>query len=273
MEILNNPYFVSIVIICLVGEYFISRKKGLSNFSGYEALSNMVLISLDKIIALITGTGGGGLGKWLWSHRLYDFGNGAAKRFIFTFIAVEFMYYWNHWYNHHVNIGWASHSMHHTPTKFNFTVGYRLGFTRIFSLGWIMFLPLIALGFRAEDITSLLGIMFLYQFFIHTELVPKLGWLDKIINTPSSHRVHHSSNPQHYNKNLGGITLVFDHLFGTYYPEGDRAQMSYGIPNVMEKKNIWFEITYYWRKVFIQFKMGKGIKNKFIALFGSPAGN
>lgn len=252
-------------------EYLVSRKKGLSNFSGYEAFSSIVLISFDKIITLFTGSDGGGPVRWLWDHRVLDWNFNPVTNFILTFIAVEFMYYWNHWYNHRVNIGWATHIMHHSPTKYNFTVGFRLGITKFFSLGWLVFLPLVILGFSTENIGLAIGIIFLYQFFIHTELVPQLGWLDKIINTPSSHRVHHSSNPEHYNKNLGGVTLVFDHLFGTFHAEGDRSKMKYGISSIMAKRSIWWEITCHWSKVFRQFKEARGIKGKVIAIFGSSA--
>ncbi|MDD4974738.1 MAG: sterol desaturase family protein [Bacteriovorax sp.] len=271
MEILNHPLFIAAIFICLGVEFFVSRKKGLSNFSSYEALTSIALISFDKIIGYFTGTDGGPIVKWLWAHRVFELGFNHTTNFIFTFVAVEFMYYWNHWYNHHVNIGWATHIMHHSPTKYNLTLGYRLGITRFFSLGWMVFLPLILLGFHSEDIALSIGIIFLYQFFIHTELIPKLGRLDKVINTPSSHRVHHSSNPEHYNTNLGGITLVFDHLFGTYCAEGDRSQISYGIPSIMNKKNIWYEITCHWRVVFAQFKKASGIKGKLLALFGSSS--
>lgn len=271
MEILNHPLFIALIFLCIGWEYFISRKKKLQNFNGYEALSSIALISFDKILTLFTGTDGGVAVKWLWGHRLFELGFSSTTNFILTFIAAEFFYYWNHWYNHHVNIGWATHIMHHSPTKYNLTLGYRLGITRFFSLGWLVFLPLVILGFHPADISLSVGIIFLYQFFIHTELIPKLGVLDKIFNTPSSHRVHHSSNPTHYNKNLGGITLLFDHLFGTYYAEGDREKMKYGIPSVMEKKNIWYEITCHWQKVFRQFKNASGLKGKAIALFGSSS--
>lgn len=270
MEILNHPLFIFAIFLSLAFEFIISRKIGLSNYSPYEALSNIALISFDKIIAFFTGSDGGSIVHFLWAHRVFEINFGRPTNLVLTFIAAEFMYYWNHWYNHHVSIGWATHIMHHSPTKYNLTLGYRLGITRLFSLGWLVFLPLIILGFNPKDIALCIGIIFLFQFFIHTELIPKLGWVDKIINTPSAHRVHHSSNPIHYNKNLGGITLLFDHLFGTYCPEEAVESMKYGIPSIMNKKNIWYEITCHWRVVFNRFKEGQGLKAKTLALFGPP---
>lgn len=270
MEILNHPLFILAILLVITLEFIISKKKGLSNFSSYEALSNITLISFDKILALFTGSEGGPLVTWLWAHRIYEVNFGRPVNLILTFTAVEFGYYCNHWYNHHVSIGWATHIMHHSPTKYNLTVGYRLGITRLFSLGWVVFLPLIIFGLDPKDVALCIGIVFLYNFFIHTELVPRLGLLDKIFNTPSAHRLHHSSNPALYNTNLGGVTLIFDHLFGTYSSEEDGLVTSYGIAKVMEKKNIWYEITCHWNVVFKRFKEAKGIKEKTLAVFGSP---
>lgn len=271
MKILNHPLFIIAIVVCIIAEYFYSKKKGISNYAFPETVTSIALISIDKILGLLTGSDGGPLVKWLWAHRFFDLPLEKPWTLVATFIAAEFLYYWNHWYNHHVNIGWATHIMHHSPTRYNLTLGYRLGITRLFSLGWLVFLPLILFGFRPEDIAQCIGIIFLYQFFIHTELVPKLGWLDLFFNTPSAHRVHHSGNPREYNKNLGGLTLVFDHLFGTYGRESEEGIKRYGIARVMKKKSLWFEITAHWRVVIHRFLHADTIKGKCLALFGRPA--
>lgn len=271
MEILNHPLFILGIFSFIGVEYFISRKKGLNNFNSHEMISSAVFISVDKAIELLTKGDTPGILVWLWKHRIFEMNFGVTGNFIITFFAVELAYYLAHRYNHHVNIGWATHIMHHAPTKYNLTMGYRLGITRILSLSWLIFLPLIVLGCHPNDVLLILGVTLLYQFFIHTELFPQIGFLDKIFNTPSCHRVHHSSNREHYNKNLGGITMLFDHLFGTYHAEGDRTGMKYGIPSVMNKKSIWYEISCHWKKVIRQFRLEKSIKKKFLVLFGSSA--
>lgn len=268
MGILNSHYMMVAIFMCLALEYFISKRKGLTNFNGYEVFTNLAFIGFDKVVAIFTGNDGGGLMNWLWAHRLLKWDFGSVTNLILAFIATEFMYYVTHWYNHHVNLGWASHIMHHSPTKYNLTLAYRLGITRLFSLAWLFFLPLVLLGFAPADLALSLGVIFFFQFFIHTELVPKLGWIDTWFNTPSTHRVHHSSNPEHYNKNLGGLTMVFDHMFGTYLAEGDRSTMKYGIPSIMNKKSVWHEITCHWAKIFRQLRTNRGFKGKVLALFG-----
>lgn len=271
MKILNHPLFILAIVICIALEFMYSRKKGLQNYALPETLTSMALILIDKILGLFTGSDGGLIVKWLWAHRFFDLPFERHWVLVLTFIAAEFMYYWNHWYNHHVNIGWATHIMHHSPTKYNLTLGYRLGITRLFSLGWLVFLPLILFGFRPADITFFIGIIFLFQFFIHTELVPRLGWMDIVFNTPSAHRVHHSANPYEYSLNLGGLTLIFDHLFGTFGKEGPEGIKRYGIARVMKKQSLWFEITAHWRIVLHKFIHAKTLKERVLALFGRPA--
>jgi sterol desaturase/sphingolipid hydroxylase (fatty acid hydroxylase superfamily) len=271
MKILNHPLFILAIILCIGAEYVYSKKKGIENYAVPETLTSIALISFDKILGLLTGTDGGPMVTWLWSHRFFDLPVNHSTGLVLTFIAAELMYYCNHWYNHHVNIGWATHIMHHSPTKYNLTLGYRLGITRLFSLGWLVFLPLILFGFKPEDIALCIGIIFLYQFFIHTELVPRLGILDVLFNTPSAHRIHHSGNPHEYNKNLGGITLLFDHLFGTYARESEEGVKRYGIARVMKKKSLWFEITAHWRVVYHRFIQANSMKERVLALFGSPS--
>src|SRR5262249_24360756 len=153
------------------------------------------------------------LAKWLWDHRFFNVPQAGVTGVVFTFLATEFFYYWAHRDNHRVSLGWATHQMHHEPTKYNLTLGYRLGITKFFSLAWLIFLPLVLVGFRPERIALCAGIIFLYQFFLHTEFVPRLGFLEGIFNTPSNHRVHHGNDPRFYDKNLGGLTIVFDRIF------------------------------------------------------------
>lgn len=271
MKILNHPLFILAIVLCIGLEYLWSRRKGIENYSLHETLTSIALISFDKTLSLFTGTDGGPITHWLWSHRFFDLPFHRPTNLVVTIIAVEFMYYCNHWYNHHVNIGWATHIMHHSPTRLNFTIGYRLGITRFLSLGWFVFLPLILMGCRPDEVTLTLAVILLYQFFIHTDLVPRLGFLDVIINTPSAHRVHHSGNPFEFGKNLGGLTLVFDHLFGTFMREPVGGIKRYGIGRVMKKKSLWFEITAYWRVVLYKFRHASSMKQRFLALFGRPA--
>jgi sterol desaturase/sphingolipid hydroxylase (fatty acid hydroxylase superfamily) len=138
--------------------------------------------------------------------------------FLLTFIGTEFCYYVHHRISHEVKFFWAFHLIHHSSPWFNLTTSYRLhwfgGLTSI-----IFYLPLVFLGLPPLFIAASLGISLLYQFFLHTQAIPRLGILEGLINTPSAHRVHHGANPEYIDKNYGGILMIWDRLFGTYAPE------------------------------------------------------
>jgi len=132
------------------------------------------------------------------------------------FVAVEFAYYWFHRTSHRVRWLWASHSVHHSPEQMTLLASLRLGWTNLFSAGWMFYVPLALIGFPPVMIVTLLALDLRYQFFLHTEAVGRLGPLEWVLNTPSHHRLHHASNPAYLDRNYGGVVIVFDRLFGTF---------------------------------------------------------
>lgn len=270
MNILNHPLIIIIIVLCILAEWIYSRFNSRIQFSRYEAFSNFAIIGIDKTMGWIIGEDGTGAGNWLSQYKLLSWDFGFFSNLFLTFMAAEFFYYCTHWYNHNVNLGWCTHVVHHSPTQMNLTVGYRLGVTRFISLGWLIFMPAVLLGFDPVLLGTILGLILLYQFFIHTEVIPQLGVVEYVINTPSNHRVHHSSNPLHYNKNLGGFTVLFDHLFGTFRSEDQGQVVSYGIPSIMEKKSILHEILTQWRILIYKVRKTPGVLKKIKLLFSSP---
>ena len=133
-------------------------------------------------------------------------------------LVNDFIYYVFHRLGHRCRFMWAFHVTHHSSQKYNFSVAIRLNLF-ILPLHFLFMLPLALLGFRPEAILAINSITTLYQLWVHTELVGKLGVLDRIFNTPSNHRVHHGSNPQYLDRNYGAMFIFWDHLFGTYEPE------------------------------------------------------
>jgi sterol desaturase/sphingolipid hydroxylase (fatty acid hydroxylase superfamily) len=271
VDILNHPAFSAAIVVCVGAEYAYSRLRGLKAYDTYESFSNLVIIFSDRLLTRVTHADSSFLAQWLWNHRIFHFAQEGMASFALTFLGTEFFYYWAHRYNHGVNLGWATHQMHHAPTKYNLTLGYRLGVTKFFSLAWLVFLPLVLLGFSPERIALCAGIIFLYQFFLHTELVPRLGILEAFLNTPSNHRVHHGNDPRFYDKNLGGLTVIFDRIFGTYVPEPAGERLSYGLSDVMAKRNLFYEVFHYWALTFRSAWREGGVWRGFRLVFGSPA--
>jgi sterol desaturase/sphingolipid hydroxylase (fatty acid hydroxylase superfamily) len=167
-----------------------------------------------------------------YSHRLLDFEPATPIATLALFVCTEFVYYWHHRLSHRVRWMWATHAVHHSPTKLNLTAALRLGWTSNISGSFLFFLPLAWIGFHPFAVVGMLGINLLYQFFIHTELAPRLGLLEWVLNTPSHHRVHHASNASCRDRNFGGILIVFDRLFGTFLEAPRHETLSYGLSGV-----------------------------------------
>lgn len=153
---------------------------------------------------------------------------------ILAILVADFFYYWMHRLEHEIRIFWAHHSVHHSSPEFNLTTALRLSWVEG-AIEWIFFVPMILLGFDVvQTVIAIAGIV-LYQTWLHTEKIGKLGFLDKIFNTPSVHRVHHGSNAQYIDKNYGGLLIIWDRMFGTYETEGEKV--IYGITEPLETSN------------------------------------
>lgn len=165
---------------------------------------------------------------WLYDHRLLSWSAGDPLAWVVLFFALEFSYYCFHRACHRVRWFWMTHAVHHSPNQFNLSAAYRLGWTGKYTFILIFFVPLALLGFPPQMILLVFAWNLLYQFWIHAEWIPRLGFLEGVINTPSAHRVHHASNLEYLDANYGGVLLIFDRLFGTYTPEKRDVPIRYG---------------------------------------------
>jgi len=189
----------------------------------------------DTWTSLAMGVGSVVIGfAWAWvenpawgvSHRLalFDLGSGPWA-WLGAIVGVDFAYYWFHRLHHELRVLWASHVPHHSSQRYNLSTALRQTWTPFTALPF--YLPLAWLGFPLPLIATAHGINLLYQFWIHTELIDRLGPLEWVFNTPSHHRVHHGANVQYLDRNYAGILIVWDRWFGTFEPEGERVR--YGL--------------------------------------------
>src|SRR6266404_4376805 len=183
------------------------------NIAGY--LNNVVVIAI--------------FGVAVWQIRLTTMPMDHWWSWVLLFLVEEFAYYWYHRSAHRVRLLWATHAVHHSPEELTLASAYRLAWTPILSASWVFFLPVIWIGFNPALVFGLLGISLVYQFLLHSTLIPKLGPLEYVFNTPSAHRVHHASNEAYLDRNYGGILIVFDRLFGTFTAEAEGVQLKYGL--------------------------------------------
>ena len=150
-------------------------------------------------------------------------------------IAIaDFIYHWEHRTEHQIRFFWVYHNVHHSSMDYNYTVASRLSWVETFFL-WIFYIPMALIGFDPWLIIIAVQINAAYQTWIHTQKIDRLGILEKIVNTPSLHRVHHASNSNYIDKNFGGILMIWDRLFGTYQPEEETTV--YGLTENINTNN------------------------------------
>ena len=195
-------------------------------------------------------------GVWLalWIY-LYQFAPFKVKEsfwsWLLLFLLNEFVYYWFHRFSHENKYLWAVHVNHHSSEKLNFTTAARLPFFNLI-LHNFFWIPLLFLGFSPMMIFTVENINFLFAFVQHTQVIKKLPYLDFVFNTPSHHRVHHSSNEEYLNKNYGSTLIIFDRMFGTFKNEKDDIVIKYGIPKNIKTYNPLKVIFHEWLNIFKQ---------------------
>ncbi len=179
---------------------------------------------------------------WFYEFRLIEFSADSLWTWVLAMIGVDFVYYWWHRLSHECNLLWAVHIVHHQSEDYNLAVALRQAY--ISGPTAILFhVPLALLGVPPAVWLLSRAVNLLYQFWIHTELVGKLGWYGKLFNTPSHHRVHHAINPQYLDRNYAGILIIWDRLFGSFEPEQERPV--YGTTKPLQSYNaVWANVDH-----------------------------
>jgi len=184
-------------------------------------------------------------------------------------LGDDFAYYWFHRANHEIRIFWAAHIVHHSSDNFNLGTGIRNGwFTLVYKPFFYMWLP--AIGFPVEMVVVCLGIESLWQFQLHSQYIPKLGFFEKFLNTHTMHQVHHSQNVEYLDKNHGGILNVFDRMFGTWKELDEDIEVKYGVTHAPNSYNPLIILTHEFKDIWKDVKKGKSFREKFMYIFGPP---
>jgi len=262
-------YAFPIFFAFIVFEYLLYRKEG-RPFPKAEAAISLLMASLYQLLnpwlqGLLKP-----LHDFLFGLRLWTVPTDLWWGWVLGFFAVEFAYYWLHRCGHEIRWMWASHSVHHSPTSITFSGAYRLAITGVFSGLFVFFLPLMVLGFAPKMIFIIFGLNLVYQFFLHTELVPQLGILEKVLNTPSHHRVHHAINEGYLDKNYGGILIIFDRMFGTFAAEDEKIAIAYGLLGKAPTLNPFALFFQEWIAISADLLRAKSFKDRFLYAFGRP---
>jgi alkylglycerol monooxygenase len=183
----------------------------------------------------------GALVQWLgvpqWSMD-------SAWQWVVAFVAYDFCYYWKHRFGHEWRIMWASHIAHHQSEEFNLSTALRQTGTDY--IGFVFYIPLYLAGVPAAVVITVGSLNLIYQFWVHTEHIRRLGPLEWIFVTPSNHRVHHARNPEYIDKNYGGVFIVWDRLFGTFKDERADLPCVYGITTGLKSWNPLWANLHFW---------------------------
>jgi len=195
---------------------------------GYETRDTLASLSLGLMNVVISG----GtkllsipLFVWLYDHRVANLGD-AWWSWLVLFFAEDCCYYWFHRIHHEVRFLWAAHVNHHSSRRYNFSTALRQTLLTPITGPWF-WVPLPLLGFAPWMVLTAQAWSLIYQFWLHTEAVDRIGPLEWVLNTPSHHRVHHGKNVAYLDKNHGGILIIWDRLFGTFAQE--REPVVYGL--------------------------------------------
>ena len=233
------------VFFALIGvELLVARLRDEKLYRYNDAVNDLSCGILQQVLGVFTKVivFGGYVALYEAGHLLGMSAKSPAA-WVVCFLGVDFFYYWFHRVSHEWSFPWGAHVVHHQSEEYNFAVALRQGaFQPLFS--WVFYLPLALLGFPPLVFLTCASLNTLYQFWIHTRAIGKLGPLEWVLNTPSHHRVHHGSNEKYLDKNYGGVLIVWDRLFGSFQEEEEEP--TYGIVKPLASWNpLWANVHFY----------------------------
>jgi sterol desaturase/sphingolipid hydroxylase (fatty acid hydroxylase superfamily) len=265
LHLLYRAYPIFLAMIAL--EYLLAQRGHRATFCWKESLTSLAITIGHRLTNLLFGAIPIAAFAFSYQHRLLTVSLDRGWAVVLLFLGIEFFYYWYHRAAHNIRWLWATHAVHHSAQYLNLSAAYRLGWTGWLSGNFLFFMPLCWLGFHPTAVATGLGVNLLYQFWLHTELVSKLGFLEKFLNTPSHHRVHHASNLEYLDRNYGGVLIVFDRLFGTFATEKSGHRLIYGLELSAQSYNPLTVALREWRELFQDFAMAKSWGDRSLALF------
>ena len=251
--VLSAPLFLILIVL----EYFISRYKRASLYQFNDSINNFCNGILEQIGTLpIRGLLIYGYYYVYEHHAFFHFSPYSIISWILLWLGVDFCYYWFHRSSHRNNFFWIGHSVHHQSEHYNLSVALRHGYFQTLTT-WIFYLPLALIGFPTTMFVTMSSLNSIYQFWIHTQTIKKMGWFEYLFNTSSHHRVHHGKNPQYIDKNYAGSLIIWDKLFGTF--EAEDAPVEYGVTEPLDSWNAFYANIKVIKDIFYY---GKNLNNK-----------
>lgn len=269
-----NPvdWAVPVFVITIVLEILLARfRKADVVYEVRDTATSLGMGLGSQISGLLTGGAILAVTLWAWQHRLFTIPMTAWWAWVAVFFLEDLTYYWFHRLSHERRFWWASHVNHHTSQHYNLSTALRQTWTGGVAGTWLLWLPMIFLGFPPAMVAIQKGISLVYQYWIHTEAIKKLPrWFEAVFNTPSHHRVHHARNPRYLDANYAGILIIWDRLFGTYIPERDDEPCRYGVVHNLGDFNILRVAFHEWMAIGKDLAGSRSPREVAGYLFGPP---
>jgi len=245
------PFFMVLIAV----EYAVSRVRGIKVYRGMDTISslssgltNTIKDVLGLVIIILSYS-------WLVDKlALFDI-KSTIWLYVLAFIGKDFAGYWSHRFEHVINIFWNRHIIHHSSEEFNLACALRQPVSNMVAIFTFLYIPMAILGVPARVVAVVAPIHLFMQFWYHTRLIDKLGFLEYILVTPSHHRVHHAINEEYMDRNFSQIFIIWDRLFGTFQKELDEVPAVFGVkrpvqtwnPIVINFKHLWLLIQDAWK--------------------------
>jgi len=258
-----------IILVLIMTEAIISGLKGLQYYNYKDSLGSIGLITGNVVINIVTKGLIIAFYLYLYQFKVFNLSSLGSIwiEALLALLAIDFIYYWFHRTSHHVRIFWAIHMNHHSSEEMNFLVSLRQAwFNPIFRVPFFFILPLI--GFNPLLTLVVGAVSTLWAVIQHTKMIGKLGPLEWVFVTPSSHRVHHGVNEEYMDKNFGNLLIIWDRIFGTYQPE--EMTVVFGLKRNVETSNPFKITVFTWREIFMDFSNSTNIRDKMKSIFGVP---
>ncbi|MEC7822726.1 MAG: sterol desaturase family protein [Candidatus Neomarinimicrobiota bacterium] len=261
------PFFMLLVGI----EFIYGLIKRENNYRINDALASMSLGLISRFIPLL----GLGFQYVVYTYVAEEFNLSLLNStetwvWVTAFFMYDLCYYWMHRLHHEIKVFWATHVVHHHGEEFNLSTAMRQTSTG-FLWKWVFFLPMFIIGIPPNVFVTVAGINLIYQFWVHTEHIGRLGVLEYIFITPSNHRIHHAQNDDYLDANYGGVFIIWDRIFGTYIDEREDLKPVYGTVKPLKTFNpLWANIEVFYQMVLDSYRTKK-FKDKIRVWFSPPA--
>lgn len=267
---LLNPIVISIPVFAsfIALEAFIAHRLGSTEYSDRkDTWTNILLGFVSVVFGAVFGLATGLAYLFAYEIAPYKFQPGEWWSWMILVFVDDLAYYIFHRASHEIRLFWNFHVVHHSSEHYNLSVAVRQSW---FSglLHWIFYVPIMLIGFAPWMFAVVHGINLIYQFWIHTRFITRLGPFEYIFNTPSHHRVHHGVNEQYLDKNYAGIFIFWDRMFGTFVNEADQPR--YGIIKPIGSYNPLWINTHAWFEMFRAIREQPRITRKIRCILGPP---